>query len=397
MTTVHDEFLELAAAAIDFELSHDERAALEHHLADCSACRHRVAGFAADQTAIARLPRYALGPAAATAVRGRITRRSSGPRPTLRLLAAAAILALLALSALAVGAQMIRRDHDLTEVAPTIAPSPGIPALPPGVLAAGSTVDVVASGLRVRTAPTVDDSKSAKLEPLLSLGVQLQILDGPVTADDYDWYLVQAIGWPHRGWVAAADHDGVAWIEDRSAASAKPAAFTPVEAGLVSVLRPDAAVGCAPRRVKLPVRATAGVECRVNGAVVTRVGAYKFADAQDAATTYLERLASYDVKPGTGDCAGGKSGDAAWMPGDRKAGKDTDRIDFGGTGPWVVGRTGCFLDENGTANVRLTCGTTYVGILGRDADLADLDRFALASPTGPTKAGQTPGICQAGG
>ena len=397
MTTVHDEFLELAAAAIDFELSRDERAALDQHLAGCSACRHRVAGFAADQTAIARLPRYVLGPAAATAVRGRITRRSSTPRPTLRLMAAAAIVALLALAALAVGAQVIRRDRDLTEVAPTIAPSPGVPVLPAGVLAAGSTVDVVVSGLRVRTAPTVDNSKSAKLEPLLSRGVQLQILQGPVNADDYDWYLVQAIGWPHRGWVAAADHDGIAWIEDRSTPSADPATFTAVEAALVSALRKDAAIGCAPRRTKLPPRATAGVECRVNGAVVTRVGAYRFGDPRDAATTYLERMASYAVKAGTGDCPGGKSGDAAWMPGDGKAGTDTDRVYVGGTGPWVVGRTGCFLDENGTANVRLTCGSTYVGILGRDADLADLDRFALASATGPTKPGKAPGICQTGG
>ncbi len=206
---------------------------------------------------------------------------------------------------------------------------------------------------------------------------------GRVNADDYDWYLVQAIGWPHRGWVAAADHDGVAWIEDRSASSAKPATFTAVEASLVSALRTDAAIGCAPRRVDLPPRAIAGVECRVNGAVVTRVGAYHFGDARDAATTYLERLASYDVKPAAGDCPGGKSGDAAWMAGDRKAGKDSDRVYVGDTGPWVVGRIGCFLDENGTANVRLTCGTTYVGILGRDADLADLDRFALASRDRP--------------
>ena len=77
MTTAHDEFLELAAAAIDFALSRDERAALDRHLAGCGACRHRVAGFAADATAIARLPRYEIGPAAATAVRGRVTRRSS--------------------------------------------------------------------------------------------------------------------------------------------------------------------------------------------------------------------------------------------------------------------------------------------------------------------------------
>jgi hypothetical protein len=392
MTTVHDEFLELAAAAIDFELSRDERAALEHHLAGCSTCRHRVAGFAADQTAIARLPRYVLGPVAATAVRGRITRRSSTPKPTLRLLAAAAMLALLALAALAVGARVIQRDRDLSEVSPTFAPSPGTPAVLPGVLAAGSTVDVVTSGLRVRTAPTVDDSKSAKLEPLLSRGVQLQILDGPVTADDYDWYLVQAIGWPHRGWVAAADHDGVAWIEDRSASSAKPATFTAVEAALVSGLPDKAAIGCAPRRVKLPPRAVAGVDCRVNGAVASQVGAYAFGDARDAATTYLERMASYDVKPGSGDCPAGKSGDAAWMPGDQKAGKDSDRVNVDGTGPWVVGRIGCFLNENGIANVRLTCGTTYLGILGRDADLADLDRFAAPSATG-----QMPGICRPGG
>ena len=64
---------------------------------------------------------------------------------------------------------------------------------------------------------------------------------------------------------------------------------------------------------------------------------------------------------------------------------------------WVVGRIGCFLDENGTGNVRLTCGTTYIGILGRDADLADLQRFALAPATGPMKVGQTPGICHPGG
>ncbi|MFI5292799.1 MAG: hypothetical protein ACHQ02_08010, partial [Candidatus Limnocylindrales bacterium] len=127
------------------------------------------------------------------------------------------------------------------------------------------------------------------------------------------------------------------------------------------------------------------------------VGAYRFADARAAATTYLERLASYDVKPGSGDCPGGKSGDAAWMPGDPKAAKDSERVNAGTSGPMFVGRIGCFLNENGIANVRLTCGATYVGILGRDADLADLVRFALDSGAHPTATGQTPGICQSGG
>ena len=315
------------------------------------------------------------------------------------------MLTILALAAITVGAELMRRerDKDLSAVPPTVSDPSAIPSRlgptptpGPGVFAAGSTVEIVVTGLRVRTAPTVDDSKSAKLDPLLGRGVQLQVIEGPVSADDYDWYLVQAIGWPHRGWVAAADHDGAAWIEDRTGIASPTHDFTAVEEALVAGLRTDAAVDCAPRRAGLPARAIAGVECRVNGAVVTRVGAYHFGDARDAATTYLERMASYHVAPATGDCAAGTSGDEAWMAGDGKPGKDSDRVYLGGTGPWVVGRSGCFLDENGTANVRVTCGSTYVGILGRDADLADLGRWVSTSPGGPVGAGEPPGICKSG-
>ena len=399
MTTVHDGFLELAAAAIDFPLSGAEQTALDVHLATCTECRRRVAGFAVDQRSIAGLPRYALTPAAAEQVRGHVTRRRTSTRPTLRLLAVAAVLALLALAAFTVGARLLQRDRDRDlSVIPTSSaePSPGTPQVETGIFAAGSTLEVVVSGLRVRTAPTVDDSKSAKLDPLLGRGVQLQVLDGPVTADDYDWYLVQAIGWPHRGWVAAADHDGAAWIEDRSQASSPPAKFTAVEAALVAGLRDDAAIDCTPERKDLPPRAITGVVCRVNGAVVTRVGAYHFGDARDAATTYLERLASFDVKPATGDCAGGTIGDAAWMPGDGKPGKDSSRVYLGGTGPWVVGRSGCFLDVNDNANVRVTCGATYIGIVGRNGDVAALHRWAMRAPDGTTEPGARPGICLAG-
>jgi hypothetical protein len=196
--------------------------------------------------------------------------------------------------------------------------------------------------------------------------------------------------------VAAADHDGEAWIEDRSSASSQAPAYAAVEAALVAGLRADAAVNCAPRREDLPARAIAGVECRVNAAEVTRVGAYHFGDARDAATTYLERMASYGVGPASGDCAAGTSGDAAWMPGDGKAGNDPDRVFLGATGPWVVGRSGCYLDENGTANVRVTCGSTYVGILGRDEDLVALHRWTWNAADGPVDAGDPPGICRSG-
>ena len=141
--------------------------------------------------------------------------------------------------------------------------------------------------------------------------------------------------------MAAADHDGEPWIDiPRATASASPT-FAPAEAALVAALRGDAAVACAPRRRDLPIRAVAGVECRIASGFVARVGAYGFGGVSEATTAYLERLASYGVASSSGDCAGGHAGDAPWSP---------------------DGRTGCFLDENGSANVRVTCGSTYVGV-----------------------------------
>jgi len=402
MTTIHDGFLELAASAIDFELSDTERAALAGHLAGCIACRRRVVGLEADQRAMAQLQPLVLAPAAVDQVRGRIHRTGRPTRPSLRLLAIAAVLALLAVAAFTVGAELLRRDQDrdLIVVPPPTDPSetpssPGPMATPgPGVLTAGTLVDVVVTGLRVRTAPTVDNAKSAKLEPLLGVGTQLQIIEGPVTADDYDWYHVQAIGLPHRGWVAAADHDGSPWVEDRTAASSAAPGFTAAEAALEAGLRSDAAVDCASRRSKLAERATAAVDCRVEAGLVDRVGAYGLRDAPDAALTYLERMASYDVAPASGDCLAGTAGDAPWMAGDGLSGSTADRILFGATGPWVVGRSGCYLDENGSANVRVTCGSTYVGILGRGDDLAALYLWVWRTPDGVVRPGERPGICQ---
>jgi hypothetical protein len=247
----------------------------------------------------------------------------------------------------------------------------------------------------VRTLPTVDNSKSVKLDPLLGLGTRLQIIEGPVRADDYEWYLVQAIGMPHRGWVAAADHDGSPWIEDSALASSSASPFTEVETDLVAGLRSDAAVHCAPRRVDLPVRATAGVECRINVDPVARIGAYRFRDARDAALTYLERLALNDVGPGSGDCAAGASGDSAWMAGDGTTGSAADRVPFGGSDRWVLGRSGCFLDDS-TANVRLTCGPTYIGIVGRSGDLAKLHAWTWKPHASRVASADPPGICTSG-
>jgi hypothetical protein len=66
-------------------------------------------------------------------------------------------------------------------------------------------------------------------------------------------------------------------------------------------------------------------------------------------------------------------------------------------GDWYsTNRSGCFLDENGTANVRVTCGDgIYIGVLGRDADVSMLYEWTIQYPPSvmPGQDLIPPGIC----
>lgn len=161
------------------------------------------------------------------------------------------------------------------------------------------------------------------------------------------------------------------------------------ETFLLSWLRSDAQVACVPTRI-LPFRSTAGVECHPNTKLVSLVGVYGFSSQDDAFRTYRERLAGYGVKLRTGDCWAGKAGDASWIPGDGPAaGRD-----------WPT-RSGCYLDNNRLANVRVTCGSdhgVYIGIVGKAADLRALYTWAWQFPKAALAAGKVgapsaPGIC----
>jgi anti-sigma factor RsiW len=236
MTTLHEDFLELAAASLDFELDLGEREALDKHLAGCVPCRRQMTGLQADQRAIAQMPMFVLSSADAARLRKRSGQSGRRTVSTFRLIAIAAVLALLSGAAIVVGSAVSQRQHDvkLSVVQPSpsaAAQTPSATTTPTSVgpsdaFAADTVVEVVSTTLRVRTAPTVDNTKSVKLEPLLGLGAQLQVIDGPVSADGYDWYLVQAVGLPHRGWVAAADHDGTPWIENLTIAASPSPAFS---------------------------------------------------------------------------------------------------------------------------------------------------------------------------
>jgi hypothetical protein len=131
VTTLHRDYLELAAAAIDFPLGEHERGRLASHLADCPACRRRVEALHGDVRQLAELPRHI--PTAATSQRlwGQIDRprRRSSP---FTVLAFAAMLTLLAMAGIVVGAQLLDREpEDLAVVPPSASPSMSAPPVSP--------------------------------------------------------------------------------------------------------------------------------------------------------------------------------------------------------------------------------------------------------------------------
>ena len=111
---------------------------------------------------------------------------------------------------------------------PTVSPK-GTTPTPPAISSAASVppggptdpllnavVVTVSDRVRVRSEPRVSDD-SIKYEPVLPLGTQLLVLDGPVSASGYTWYKVAPVSFeglegPGHGWVALAGKDGEPWI-----------------------------------------------------------------------------------------------------------------------------------------------------------------------------------------
>ena len=116
-----------------------------------------------------------------------------------------------------------------------------------------------------------------------------------------------------------------------------------------------------------------------------RWGIYSFgpgADPEPTRDTYLERLAAAGVKPASGDCKAGTPGDRSWP---------ANLEDVGEDGGLSSLRSGCFLDENGIANVRLTCyGEFYVGVLGQTKELRRALRLVLEARAGRRRPSRSP-------
>lgn len=97
------------------------------------------------------------------------------------------------------------------EAMPTDTPA----SLTPGADVGTVVVTVADDGLRMRSLPSLAEA-SRRYKPLLPVGIQLFVLDGPVEADGYAWYQVAPIGtdFPEPwGWVAAASRQGEPWLK----------------------------------------------------------------------------------------------------------------------------------------------------------------------------------------
>lgn len=172
----HDRFLEFAAAEIDFQLARHEREALEGHLASCAACRAEAAALRADARAMAELPELRLALARADrlleAAMVRPTRR-----PNLRHVAVAAFLALLALGALAVGAELLRetvRPPLVVVPPPSIAP----PILPAGPWTVAVSADAATA---MESLPVAIAESSGRLVAVSRVACTTQSDTGNVT------------------------------------------------------------------------------------------------------------------------------------------------------------------------------------------------------------------------
>lgn len=193
-----------------------------------------------------------------------------------------------------------------------------------------------------------------------------------LSRDGLDW---RPLGTMDVAEVFADGPAGVVGVDAIGSAVWRLERLTEDEVFLVAGLRPDVRGRCAPRRDGLPARAVAGVTCRPSAGGVDEVGAYLFERAGDLQAAYRDRMAEAGIELGSGSCPTGP-GETAYVP-----------EALGTIGPF---RIGCFRNEFGNANLRLTApdSLVYIGVLGTGPDIKAIWNWAwggnqdqLGSPT----------------
>ena len=182
--------------------------------------------------------------------------------------------------------------------------------------------------------------------------------------------------------------------------------WTEYERELATYLREDARVDCAPRRADLPADATAqwsatsaagswiGSPCTASSSRA-RLDAGEEGFNERAVVAYLDRMDREGVLGRSGDCADGTPHDASWSgpEADEPGSTVYAQVEIDGR-HYSTHRYGCFLNDQGIANVRATCGQgSYIGVLGQDARLAALTEWTMRWPNPDDLSFPSPGIC----
>ena len=108
----------------------------------------------------------------------------------------------------------------------------------------------------------------------------------------------------------------------------------------------------------------------------------------------MTRMAERGVDVTAGQCTSDLPGEEPWMAGDGEGSFEDPGVFNWENSVLAPGRIGCFLDDDGMANVRLTCGNAYIGVLGTGTDLSDLQDWSWRYPAGyEPGTPDAPGLC----
>ena len=182
--TLHDQILELAAAAIDFPLTPPERRRIDAHLADCAACARRIGALSRDARMVASLVVPVLPERRQAEILDALLRPPSRVSP-LRLVAIAALLALALVSSLIVGSELVRRTQD--DLSMVLLPS---------------NEPVATDGRGATPSPTLSAEASATPEPAPITDREWVVADVPAPAPDRPTGWVYAVAPVGQGFVA---------------------------------------------------------------------------------------------------------------------------------------------------------------------------------------------------
>ena len=160
----HEDCIRLAAAAIDFPLTPDERRRLELHLDACGACQRTATAMRGQAAALRATRVIPLSDRRADELLASVL-APPAVRVTARLLLVAGLLALLALASIAAGAGLLQRSDDLAVVPP--APSPSLDVAP---TASPRTADVLGAAWTAASFPTSADAPVGTIEAVTASG-----------------------------------------------------------------------------------------------------------------------------------------------------------------------------------------------------------------------------------